>query len=100
MEKVTTDKLVSDLKTVVNDAEELLRATAGQAGERISAARDRAQESVRAARQRMSEVQDDLVERTKEIANTADTYVRENPWQAIGLAAAAGVIVGLLVSRR
>jgi ElaB/YqjD/DUF883 family membrane-anchored ribosome-binding protein len=100
MEKVTTEKLMSDLKTVVTDAEELLRATAGQAGEKVSAARERAQESVRAARQRMSQVQNDLVERTKEIADSADSYVRENPWQALGLAAAAGLIVGMLVSRR
>jgi len=100
MEKVTTEKLMDDLRTVVSDAEELLRATAGQAGEKIAAARDRAQESVRAARKRMSEIQDDLVEQTKVMANNADAYVRDNPWQAVGLAAAAGLIVGLLVSRR
>ena len=62
-EKVSTDKLLDDLKAVVTDAEELLRATAGQAGEKMSEARSRAEASVRAARKRMSEMQDDEADR-------------------------------------
>lgn len=99
-EKVSTDKLLDDLKTVVNDAEALLKATAGQAGEKMSAARARAEASVRAARERMSEMQDDVLAQTKEIAEEADAYVHKNPWQAVGLAAVAGIIVGLMISRR
>ncbi len=99
-EKVSTDKLLDDLKAVVNDAEALLKATAGQAGEKMSAARARAEASVRAARERMSEMQDDVLAQTKEIAEEADAYVRKNPWQAVGFAAVAGIIVGLMISRR
>ena len=98
-DQVSTDKLLDDLKTVVNDAEELLRATAGQAGERMSEARARAEASVRAARERLSSVQDDVLEHTKEIAEEADAYVRKNPWQAVGIAAAAGIILGLMMRR-
>jgi len=100
MEKVSTDKLLDDLKAVVNDADELLKATAGQAGERMSEARSRAEASVRAARKRMSGLQDDVVAQTKEVADQADAYVRKNPWQAVGIALAAGVIVGLMIGRR
>lgn len=100
MEKVSTDKLLDDLKAVVNDADELLKATAGQAGERMSEARSRAEASVRAARKRMSGLQDDVVAQTKEVADQADAYVRKNPWQAVGIAVAAGVIVGLMIGRR
>jgi ElaB/YqjD/DUF883 family membrane-anchored ribosome-binding protein len=100
METVSTEKLFTDLKAVVQDAEELLRATAGQAGEKVAAARERAQESVRLAKERMAELQDDLVERTRELADGADTYVRENPWQAVGIAAAAGLVLGLMIRRR
>lgn len=100
MEEVSTDKLLDDLKAVVNDAEELLKATAGQAGERMSEARARAEASVRAARKRMSALQDDVVAQTKEVADQADAYVRKNPWQAVGIAVAAGVIVGLMIGRR
>ena len=99
-EKVSTDKLLDDLKAVVNDAEALLKATAGQAGEKMSAARARAEASVRAARERMNEMQDDVLAQSKEIAEEADAYVRKNPWQAVGFAAVAGIIVGLMISRR
>lgn len=100
MAKVSTDKLFDDLKAVVEDAEALLTATAGQAGDRISEARSRAEATVKAARKRMSDLQDDVVEQTKEAAEQADEYVRKNPWQAVGIAAAAGVIIGLMLSRR
>ena len=98
-EKISTDKLLDDLKTVVNDAEDLLRATAGQAGDKMSATRARVEESVRAARKRMNEMQDDVLEQTKEMAEEADAYVRKNPWHAVGIAAAAGIIVGLMLRR-
>lgn len=100
MKEVSTDKLLADLQAVVEDADELLRATAGQAGEKVSAARAKAEESLRAARKRIGELEADLIKRTREIADSADNYVRDNPWQAVGIAAAAGLVLGLLMSRR
>lgn len=100
MKPVTTDKLMADLQAVVDDAEALLRATAGQAGEKVAEARSRAEESVRAAKERIGKMEEDLLERTREIADSADSYVRENPWRAVGIAAAAGLVLGLLMSRR
>jgi ElaB/YqjD/DUF883 family membrane-anchored ribosome-binding protein len=100
MQHVSTDKLMSDLKKVVDDAEDLVRATAGQAGEKISAARERAEDSVRAAKARMQEMKGDLLKQSREIADNADEYVRENPWRAVGIAAAAGLVVGILLRGR
>ena len=50
----STAQLMDDLRVVVEDAEALLKATAGQAGEKVDKARHRAEESVRAARERLS----------------------------------------------
>jgi ElaB/YqjD/DUF883 family membrane-anchored ribosome-binding protein len=100
MAQASTDTLFDDLMTVVKDAEELLKATAGVAGEKVSAARERAEASVRSARERISNVREDVVEHTREAAERADDYVRKNPWQAIGVAALAGLVIGLLASRR
>jgi ElaB/YqjD/DUF883 family membrane-anchored ribosome-binding protein len=91
---------MTDLRAVLEDAEALLTATAGQAGERIQQARERAKETVRAARERLSESQEQLTRRAREVAKDTDTYVRANPWQAVGIAAGVAFIVGLLVSRR
>ena len=97
---VSKDKLVADLKVVVADAEELLRATASQAGEKVAAARERIQASLATAKVKLTEAEQVLLEKSKEAAKAADEYVRENPWQAVGVAAAAGLVLGVLISRR
>lgn len=94
------DKLVDDLRMVVADAEELLKATANQTGERIAAARARAGESLQVAKARLEEAQAVVVERTKVAARATDDYVHDNPWQAIGVAATIGLILGALIARR
>jgi len=93
-------KLVADLKVVVADAEELLRATASQAGEKVSAARERIQASLATAKVKLTDAERVLVDKTKDAAKVADEYVRDNPWQAVGIAAAAGLVLGVLISRR
>jgi ElaB/YqjD/DUF883 family membrane-anchored ribosome-binding protein len=98
--QVTSDKLVSDLKVVITDAEELLRATASQAGEKVSEARLRIQESVADAKKRLHEVGGLTVDQAKMAARATDEYVRQHPWQAVGIGAALGVILGMLISRR
>jgi ElaB/YqjD/DUF883 family membrane-anchored ribosome-binding protein len=97
---VSKEKLVADLKVVVADAEELLRATASQAGEKVTAARERIQASLATAKVKLSEAERALLDKTKEAAKATDEYVRENPWQAVGIAAAAGLVLGILISRR
>ena len=100
VECVSKEKLMEDLKVVVTDAEELLKATASQTGERIAAARAKAEESLRVARVRLADAQAALVEKTKIAAKATDEYVHENPWKAVGIAAVAGLLLGALISRR
>lgn len=97
---VSKDKLVADLKIVVADAEELLRATASQAGEKVGVARERIQASLANARVKLVEAERALVDRTRQAARVTDDYVHENPWQAVGIAAAVGLVLGVLISRR
>jgi len=97
--ETSTEKLVSDLKVLVGDAEELLRATANQAGEKVAAARQRIEQSLIEGRKSLADAEKVLVEKTKEAADVADDYVRENPWSAVGIAAGVGFILGLLIRR-
>jgi len=97
---VSTDKLMEDLRLVVTDAEELLRATAGQAGEKVAAARARAAESVDAAKARIAQAGYAAAAQTREAAKVADDYVRDNPWAAVGVAAAVGVVIGILIAKK
>lgn len=98
--EVTTDKLVQDLKTVMHDAEALIRATSNQTGEKIQEVRARAEESLRQARVRVTQVEDEALRRAREVADATEEYVRDNPWQSVGIAAGVGLLIGLLLSRR
>ena len=97
---ISREKLASDLRIVIADAEELLRATAGQVGEKAVVARERIQESLRVAKDKLARVEDVMVDRTKAAARATDDYVHDHPWGAVGIAAAVGLVLGMLISRR
>jgi ElaB/YqjD/DUF883 family membrane-anchored ribosome-binding protein len=97
---VTRDKLVADLKLVVSDAEELLKITAGQAGDKVTAVREKLQRGLEQAKAKVVEAENKAVEQTRAAARATDTYVHENPWRAVGIAAGAGLFLGLLIGRR
>ncbi len=96
---VSKEKLMQDLRVVVADAEELLKATAGQAGEKAAAVRERIQENLAAAKVRLAAAEDVVVAKTKAAAHATDEYVHENPWRSVGIAAGVGLIIGMLISR-
>ena len=93
-------KLVSDMKVVVSDAEEILRATAGVAGEKMVDLRERIRERLRDAKLRIADAEAALVDKTKAAARATDDYVNENPWQAVGIAAGIGLLLGIIIGRR
>lgn len=96
---VSKEKLMQDLQVVVADAEELLKMTAAQAGEKVSAARERIQDSLIAAKARLAVAEEAMLEKTRQAARAADEYVNDNPWRAVGIGAALGLVVGMLISR-
>jgi len=93
-------KLVSDMKVVVADAEEILRATAGVAGEKMGDLRERIGERLRDAKLRLADAEAALVDRTRAAARATDDFVHDNPWRAVGVAAAVGLLLGVIIGRR
>jgi ElaB/YqjD/DUF883 family membrane-anchored ribosome-binding protein len=87
------EKLVTDVKVLATDIEELLKATASQTGETITATRARAEAALAHAR-------DVVTVQGRQAAETTDQLVRQNPWKAAGIAATVGVLLGLLLGRR
>ena len=100
MTDVTKEKLIADVKLVIADTEELLRATAGQAGEKIADIRARTQDRLAAAKIKLAEAEVAVVDKAKQVGRAADDYVHDNPWRSVGVAAGFGFIVGLLIGRR
>jgi ElaB/YqjD/DUF883 family membrane-anchored ribosome-binding protein len=100
MEQVTKERLMSDVNTVLVDAEELLRQAAQASGEQAADLRRRAQSAIAGAKNRLLDMEHKVADRTKYAAKATDHWVHEHPWAAMGVAAGAGVLIGLLINRR
>ena len=94
------DKLVNDLKSLMSDAEELLKLTAEQQGGKLDDLRARIGDRVAIARERLADAEAAIVDTGRKAVRVTDDYVHENPWKAVGAAAGVGLIVGLLIGRR
>jgi ElaB/YqjD/DUF883 family membrane-anchored ribosome-binding protein len=80
----------------VEDAEELMNATAGQAGEKVIAARSRLAAALETAKATCQRVE----EKTIAVAKATDRTIREHPYESIGIAFGLGLLVGVLVARK
>jgi ElaB/YqjD/DUF883 family membrane-anchored ribosome-binding protein len=89
--------LREDLLSVARDTESLLKATANVAGDQIEVARSQAQQSLHRAFDHLYDRR--MRQRVRKALKTADGYVQDNTWAVIGVAAAAGLLIGLLVKR-
>ena len=99
-ERITTDKLRTDLRVLAADMEELLKATASQTGQHVAQARVRAEESLQAARARIADLQDVALERTRAAGRATDAYVHANPWQITAIGAVAGLVLGFVLAQQ
>ena len=100
MTNSSKQKIVADMKIVVSDAEEILRATAGVAGEKMVDLREQIADRLHDAKMRLADAEAALVDKTKAAARATDDYVNDNPWQAVGIAAGVGLLLGIIIGRR
>ena len=94
------DKLMADLRVVINDAEELLKLTAGDVSDSAVGLRERLQQRMADAKHSLLTLQATAAEKGKAAGHAADDYVHDHPWQAVALGAGVGLVVGLLIGRR
>lgn len=94
------DELVTTLRGLIADAEELLDATSDSADSAIQELYARVQENVGQARESLADIEASVRANARRAAAVTDDYVHDNPWHSVGLAAAAGMLVGLLLARR
>lgn len=94
------DQLINDFKTVIADAEAILRASASQSGESLAALRQKAEESLASAKVKLAEAQAVATEKGRAAVQATDQYVHDSPWTAVSIAAGVGLLVGILLNRR
>jgi len=100
MSEINKEKLMSDIKTVLADAEDLLKQAASSTGDRAAELREKAMSRLKQAKDKAADVQVVVVEKGKKAARATDDYVHEHPWTSIGVAAGVGVLIGLLINRK
>jgi ElaB/YqjD/DUF883 family membrane-anchored ribosome-binding protein len=89
------DKLVEDVKILSKDVQELLKATASVVGDKAAEARVRVQDSLKVAQEKLSVAHEAARAKGQEAFTVTDGYVRDNPWNAVGIAAGIGFILGI-----
>ena len=93
-------KLMHDLNLVIEDAQVLLRMTADQVGEEAHAVRERVSARLGKAKEELQALQDSALQSAKAAAHATDHFVHETPWKSVAIAAGAGLLLGVLISRR
>lgn len=92
-ENLSAGKLADELRTLVNDAEALLRSGLSAGGAELQ---DRAEDTLADLKARLGSLEQQLNQRARDV----DSYVRDNPWQAVAVAGGVALLLGLMMARR
>jgi ElaB/YqjD/DUF883 family membrane-anchored ribosome-binding protein len=94
--ELNTDKLVTDLKRIVLDSQDLLHATKDAVGDKAQEVRERLIDALDTAKRTCQRLED----KARDSAKAADRTIREHPYQSIGVAFGVGLLIGVLVTRK
>lgn len=93
-------RLAADLRAVVRDTESLLRHAADGAGQGFAEARSKLEGTLKTAKSQLAKIEEVAVDRVVDAGKATDHYVRQHPWEAVGIGAGIGLVIGLLIGRR
>ncbi|NBT90875.1 MAG: DUF883 domain-containing protein [Verrucomicrobia bacterium] len=91
--------IARDVRGVISDAEKLLHATAGELGEKAREVRQELARKLEAAKEKFQSL-DDVKEAAEEGLKEVDQVIRKHPYESVGAALVAGLIIGALLNRR
>jgi ElaB/YqjD/DUF883 family membrane-anchored ribosome-binding protein len=94
------DSANSDVKALVKDAQSLLTAAAALTGTKADDLRERGMQLLDTALGKAGKYQDQAKVKSKELAHTADVYVKDNPWRTVAVAAGVALLVGVALGRK
>jgi len=97
---VTREMLADDMRVVLADTEQLLKAVVGQSGEKLAALQPRIEQSLRDVKAQLVEFEQAAAEKARATVQATDDYAHEHPWKIAGVTALIGVAVGMLIARR
>ena len=93
-------RVMADLKTLTADAEELLKATAGDVSEKAKEARIRITAALDRAKTTYADLQAHSIESARAAAKQADHAIRTHPYESVGIAFGLGILIGAVLRRK
>jgi len=96
----TSTVLAEELRQIVSQAEALLAAIGDEGDEALAGLRARVNDSIDAARSRLADIEQQASLASQRAASAAESWVRENPWAAVAVAAGIGLVIGTILARR
>jgi ElaB/YqjD/DUF883 family membrane-anchored ribosome-binding protein len=92
--------VTQDFNQLVKDAQMLFEEATTLTGEKANEAIKRGMELLDIASKKLHEAQNSVIDSAKQASDCTETYVKENPWRAIGAAAGVGLLIGVILGRR
>jgi ElaB/YqjD/DUF883 family membrane-anchored ribosome-binding protein len=94
------ERVLTDLRALARDSEELLKATAGDVSEKAKEARSRLSAALSRTKATIDELQNQAIAGAKVAVKKADATIRQHPYESIGIAFGIGLLIGVLVTRK
>jgi ElaB/YqjD/DUF883 family membrane-anchored ribosome-binding protein len=95
--KQANGNLINDF---LEDVEDLTKAIKDMETPEIARVRAKVKIALVAAKSALSDSAAQIRGQAKQVSKTTDTYVRDNPWQVVGIAAVVGIVLGVMMTRR
>ena len=99
-EDTTRDRLAHSLRQMVEEADHLLKTAQRTGNEQFNAARDKFESRLKQAKSELGELESAAIYNARRAVRAADHTVHEHPYAAMGIAAGAALLIGMLISRR
>jgi ElaB/YqjD/DUF883 family membrane-anchored ribosome-binding protein len=94
------DTLADDLSAVLAQADALLQRAQTEGSEGAQQIQAQVEEKLAQAKAQLQGLENDAAEKARAMKEATESYVQANPWQSVGIAAAVGFVLGVLMSRR
>lgn len=94
------EKLLNDLRTVIQEAEQLLSDTEQNTERGYKTAIAQFERKLRNTKRELARLEQRLTSSGKQAVQATDRFVEDHPWQASGIGLCAGLLVGLIIGRK
>jgi ElaB/YqjD/DUF883 family membrane-anchored ribosome-binding protein len=96
----TQPRTAGEFHNFLADIEDLIKTMSPLTGEDFARAKAKLTERVALAKKSVEEMGDEIAQQARKSVTVTNDYVHGNPWQAIGIGAAVGLLIGFFLARR